>query len=78
MIRQKIPKEIKTKEFETIKVDNHESFEVKSNEIVDKENDENRAIKFHIDKNTQTKVEALIPLPPKPKYSYLRKWLLRK
>ena len=54
-----------------------ESFEIKSYEAVDKENYETIAINSVRDIKTPPKVEALIPLPPKPKYSYLNKWLLR-
>ena len=71
-------KEMKINEFELIKDDNDESFKAKSYEIVDKENDYNKAINSLKDNKNNTKVEALIPLPPKPKYSYLKKWLLRK
>ena len=73
-------KEIKN---ETKKVDQSvevakiESFEIKSYEAVDKENHETIAINSVRDIKTPPKVEALIPLPPKPKYSYLNKWLLR-
>ena len=70
--------EIKNKEFDSIKDKNDESFEINSYEIADKENKENKAIYSVKDFNSQPKVEALIPLPPKPKYSYLKKWLLRK
>ena len=71
-------KEIKTNEFEPIRVEKDKSFENKSYEIVEKQNDENKAINQATDNNIQTKVKALIPLPPKPKYGYLQKWLLRK
>ena len=47
----------------------------KSYEIVENENQEKTSINpLREYKNTQ-EVEALIPLPPKPKYSFLRKWL---
>ena len=59
------------------KLENKESFEVKSYEIVDKKNYENKAINQVREYKIPPKVEALIPLPPKPKYSYLKKWLLR-
>ena len=71
-------KEIKTKEFEPIKFENDQSFEIKSYERSDKGNDENKAINPVKENKNQVKIEALIPLPPKPKYSYLKKWLLRK
>ena len=74
---KEIINEIK-KVIEPVKVENKESFEIKSYEIVDKENHENKDVNPVIDYKTQPKVKALIPLPPKPKYSYLQKWLLRK
>ena len=48
----------------------------KSYEIVDKENNEKKSIPPISQYKSPPKVEALIPLPPKPKYSFLRKWLL--
>ena len=71
-------KEIKTKEFGPIKDENSESFKIKSYEKVNKENDGSKVINSLKDNKTQPEIEALIPLPPKPKYSYLKKWLLRK
>ena len=57
-------------------IDKKESFEIKSYEIVDKKNrDRKTTDSIKVNKN-HPKVEALIPLPPKPKYNYLRKWLL--
>ena len=61
----------------SVEPENKESFEIKSNEIIDKEkNEKNLVNQFGVYKSPP-KVEALIPLPPKPKYSYLKKWLLR-
>ncbi len=71
-------KEIKNKELEEVKDDNHQTFKIKSYGIVDKGNNENKAINPIKDNKSNPQIEALIPLPPKPKYSYLRKWLLRK
>ena len=71
-------KEIKTKEFEPIKDENSESFKIKSYKKVNKENDGSKVINSFKDNENQPEVKALIPLPPKPKYSYLKKWLLRK
>ena len=70
-------KEIKIEEFESIKYGNDESSQSKSYEIIDKKNNEERSIKPSIYNNSQPDIDALIPLPPKPKYGYLRKWLLR-
>ena len=58
-------------------VKNKESFEIKSYEKVDKENYEKKALIPVKDNNSHPEIKALIPLPPKPKYSYLKKWLLR-
>ena len=62
---------------ESVEVDNKELLEMKSNKIVERENNENKSKSSAREKLIPPKVEALIPLPPKPKYSYLRKWLLR-
>ena len=75
---EKQDKEIKNKELEPIMDENHQLFKIKSYEIADKENNENKAINSVNDSKSQTEIKALIPLPPKPKYSYLKKWLLRK
>ena len=61
----------------SVELENKESFEIKSNEIVDKGKNENNLLNQFGEYKGPPKVEALIPLPPKPKYSYLKKWLLR-
>ena len=72
-------KEIINKELdESVKDENDKSFTIASYSIVDKENNKNKAINSVNDSKSQPEVKALIPLPPKPKYSYLKKWLLRK
>tara|TARA_B100000700_G_scaffold250998_1_gene281871 strand:+ start:297 stop:770 length:474 start_codon:yes stop_codon:yes gene_type:complete len=70
-------KEIKTKEIEPVKDENYESFKIKSYKIKDKGNDENEAINPVKENKNQAKVKDLIPLPPKPRYGFLKKWLLR-
>ena len=70
-------KGIESKKFESPKDDNDEAFKIKSYEIVNKESIGNKAANSFKEIN-QNEIEALIPLPPKPKYSYLKKWLLRK
>ena len=70
-------KVIESKKFESPKDDNDEAFKIKSYEIVNKESIGSKATNSFKEIN-QNEIEALIPLPPKPKYSYLRKWLLRK
>jgi len=70
-------KEIKKEVIESIKDEISESINIKSYEIIDNEVDVNKAINPFKDKNIQSEIKALIPLPPKPKYSYLKKWLLR-
>ena len=54
-----------------VEVETQESYK-----IVDKENNEKKSINPISQYKSPPKVEALIPLPPKPKYSFLRKWLL--
>ena len=58
-------------------VKNRESFAIKSYEIANKEMYINKAINNIKESKIQPKVEPLIPLPPRPKYSYLKKWLVR-
>ena len=71
-------KEIINKEVdESVKDENDKSFTITSFSIDDKENDEDKTINPYKDIRSQPEVKALIPLPPKPKYSYLKKWLLR-
>ena len=70
-------KGIESKKFESPKDDNDEAFKIKSYEIVNKESIGNKATNSFKEIN-QNEIKALIPLPPKPKYSYLKKWLLRK
>ena len=60
-----------------VEVENNQLFEIKSNEVVDRKNHENKSINSAREYISPPKVEPLIPLPPKPKYSYLRKWLPR-
>ncbi len=72
-------KEIINKEVdESVKDENDKSFTITSYSIADKENDEDKTINQYKDSRSQPEIKALIPLPPKPKYSYLKKWLLRK
>ena len=66
------------KEFYSVEVENKKSFEIKSNEIDIKENIDDKTNFPVIDYKNPPKVETLIPLPPKPKYGYLKKWLIRK
>jgi len=70
-------KGIESKKFESPKDDNDEAFKIKSYEIVNKESIGSKATNSFKEIN-QNEIEALIPLPPKPKYSYFKKWLLRK
>ena len=70
-------KEIKIKKFDSIKDENNQTVKSETNEIVDKVIYENKAINPIKERQNQLDVQKLIPLPPKPKYSYLRKWLLR-
>ena len=63
------------KAFTSADVEIQELYEIKSYKMVDNENHKN--INQIREYENPPKVEALIPLPPKPKYSFLSKWLLR-
>ena len=65
------------KAVESIEFENKESVEIKTNEKVDKGNDEDNTINTVREYQSPPEVKALIPLPPKPKYGFLKKWLLR-
>jgi hypothetical protein len=65
------------KAIKSVELDNKELFEIKSKVLSDKDNYDVKNINEVRDYKITPKVEALIPLPPKPKYSYLNKWLLR-
>ena len=71
-------KEIKNKEVESIIDENNQDFKIKSYEIADNKNNEKKPTNSAKDHTSRLEIKALIPLPPKPKYSYLKKWLLRK
>ena len=75
-IEKEITNEVK-KVVKSVEIENKESFEIKSYAKLDQENYENQAINNIWENKKPPKVEALIPLPPKPKYSFLKKWLLR-
>ena len=68
-------KEIKPKASKLKKEGSDVSTKTKSYEELIKENVSVIPVK---ENKAQIKIKALIPLPPKPKYSYLQKWLLRK
>ena len=61
----------------SIKVEKKDSLEIKSAEKFDTENFLNNTISSVSENKSLPKVKALIPLPPKPQYGYLKKWLLR-
>ena len=69
-------KEIKTKELEPIKDENDESFKIRSYKISDQELDKNKSINPVKENRNLAKIKDLIPLPPKARYGYLKKWLL--
>ena len=71
-------KQIKRKELGSLKDENNESFEIKPNKLTDKE-DEKIEISNHFKENKSLdEIKVLIPLPPKPRYGFLNKWLLKK
>ena len=72
-ITKDVSKDIENKE--TYPMD---SFEIKSKGIVDNEKYDKKTSVYSSEIKGISQVEKLIPLPPKPKYGFLRKWLLRK
>jgi len=68
--------EIRNEASDSMKDDNIQSFKIKSYELVDKENKSINSVKDN--NKSHQEITPLIPLPPKPKYSYLKKWLIRK
>ena len=70
--------DIKNKQFDSIKDENNESFKTKSYKISEGKNDKNEALKQLKNHKKLDDIKVLIPLPPKPKYGFLGKWLLRK
>tara|TARA_Y100001968_G_scaffold107185_2_gene96920 strand:- start:57 stop:563 length:507 start_codon:yes stop_codon:yes gene_type:complete len=70
-------KEIKIKDFDSTNGDD-EFFKVQSYEMDDQENEQNKISEPLKEVKSETNIEVLIPLPPQPKYSYLKKWVLRK
>ena len=70
--------QIKFNHSERLKDDNNESIKLKSYEKANKESGKSEDKKSPKYIKHQIEIEALIPMPPKPKYSYLKKWLLCK
>ena len=71
-------KVIKSNELESQKEDIDGASKIKSYEKLNKESlgSKTKITSKYI--NNAPEIEALIPLPPKPKYGYLKKWMLRK
>ena len=63
------------KVIESDNMENKESFQNKSYEKFEKENYQTKIINPVKEYKKAPEVKALIPLPPKPKYGYLKKWL---
>ena len=61
---------------DSVKVENKHPVKFQSAEIVDTEDNLNNNKNPVIEYKSLPKVKALIPLPPKPKYGYYKKWLL--
>tara|TARA_Y100001968_G_scaffold316689_1_gene344852 strand:- start:43 stop:522 length:480 start_codon:yes stop_codon:yes gene_type:complete len=70
--------EPESKELEMKMDNNNQDFKIQSYEIVDKEKNENKVINSVKTNRSQAEIKALIPLPPKPKYGFLNKWLVSK
>ena len=74
--KEKVIKNDAEEEVESIEFENKESVKIKKYEIVDKKIHENNTINKVREYQSPLEVKALIPLPPKPKYGFLKKWLL--
>jgi len=70
-------KEIKSIELDSIRDNNNEIFEAKPSQNNVRGGINNKEDKLSSVRINHPRVDTLIPLPPKPKYSYLKKWLLR-
>ena len=70
--------EIKSEKISSIKSENNESSEVKSYKITTGVDEKSVVSEQNKGNKKLDHVEVLIPLPPKPRYGYLSKWLLRK
>ena len=70
-------KEIKSSELDLIRDNNDEIFKAKPSQINVKGGNNKEEKSSNVSIN-YPRVDILIPLPPKPKYGYLKKWLLRK
>ena len=71
-------KEINTKKFDSTKNVDIESFKIKSYKLGDKKDNKSQSINQFCDNKNKDEIKALIPLPPKPRYGFLSKWLVRK
>ncbi len=67
-------KEIQNENLNSFIDKNTQGSKIKSYEIAD---NKNKGINQAKDNKNHDEIKALIPLPPKPKYSYLKKWLLK-
>ena len=67
-----------SKDLNSIKVDNDELIKTNSFKITEVNNDKSEALNKSQENKNQNLINVLIPLPPKPKYGFLAKWLLRK
>ena len=69
--------DIRNNQFDSIKDNDNGSFEIKSHKSPEGKDIKNVALD-HFKESINNEIQALIPLPPKPKYGFLGKWLLRK
>ena len=64
------------KEFKSVEVKSKGTDEAKSYKTAFEKDHDKKPINYSKERTSSPKVDALIPLPPKPKYSYLSKWLI--
>ena len=70
--------EIKTEVYGSSKDVNKESIKGNSYKLPEGKYNQNEANNQFKDKVNQSEIKVLIPIPPKPRYGFLNKWLLRK
>ena len=71
-------KEIRVNELDSTNDKNDQAFRARPHQEVHEENNKIKKANSPIDNKSNIHIQALIPLPPKPKYSYLKKWLIKK
>ena len=65
-----------SKDYGSISSDLQNSSPIKQDKFVDNEKENNKSRRIFAETKNMPNIEPLIPIPPKPKYGYLKRWLL--